>query len=818
MNNQSFVSLCTLPKGGRSTAVSAGAPVVGNLPPGLSSLAHAAVSALQPLIPSRLSGLNVDEPLHRLDANAHLPTLERGVTSANRVGEALGAITMRWLLAPDDFEATPSAVPPATDLESARSQRFVMRDGTLTFSDRGDGTIRFFGAGRTYPATVDNQARLFFAGTGVVLDAGGSLKGTRGTLAISGEITRGGGITLSVLGRFDPDSPLSREDTLGPLLEAADADPATIVFTLAGTANASGAERLTVLRIGNDLPNATRLRSLARTGSRVGVATGQIPFNGGEHRYALPLAAVSRDLVFTDPAGRRVGSLAVDAIEGTSLRDEHDGQTVNRTVAYGRITGGTGALAGAAGVVTIDAALPEGGASAAIYTVRLGDPDGRFHASFADVYRPMPAPGEGTPPPPPADELVFVDACAAEITDVDRTILRYAERTLADGMELVRWWETKDRVGDYAERFDVVREYTQSDRSFGFFDTAVVGGSSLPVMGIVQEMFYDRQKLATGETIRAQLQEFVLRYFMRVSHFRQPEAVPAGKRASNSFFQRAVSWLPEEEERRVGFGYQQLYYKLRESAKIGKFTKDEQNAIVDLRDVGPVYDWIVLKVDIFDFNLSFAPFGGNALKLQLPLKESTYLVLGPPFLKNLDTPEPGVLAQYGFGYAFVPYAPEPGMIAYGPGHFAAAIQTVDFTLLNDGEIRARAAFVVNRPNKIANVDVAPLDWGFQMADLMTFNMASRFMAPMKAMADRLPLKITGLDPISAYIWMANTMTGGVAERQYGISKTVLEKRMLVQHFMQHYEMLINSLLVWRTVPDWTDTEHLPDYCRTGVTD
>jgi hypothetical protein len=96
-------------------------------------------------------------------------------------------------------------------------------------------------------------------------------------------------------------------------------------------------------------------------------------------------------------------------------------------------------------------------------------------------------------------------------------------------------------------------------------------------------------------------------------------------------------------------------------------------------------------------------------------------------------------------------------------------------------------------------------------------MASRLMAPMKTFAERLPLRITGVDPITAYIWMANTMTGGIAGRQYGISKEVLEKRMLVQHFMQHYEMLINSLLVWRTVPDWTDRDRLPDYCRTGVT-
>jgi hypothetical protein len=40
--------------------------------------------------------------------------------------------------------------------------------------------------------------------------------------------------------------------------------------------------------------------------------------------------------------------------------------------------------------------------------------------------------------------------------------------------------------------------------------------------------------------------------------------------------------------------------------------------------------------------------------------------------------------------------------------------------------------------------------------------------------------------------------------------------MLVQHYMQHYEMLITSLLVWRKVVDWTDPSSVPEYCRLGV--
>jgi len=402
------------------------------------------------------------------------------------------------------------------------------------------------------------------------------------------------------------------------------------------------------------------------------------------------------------------------------------------------------------------------------------------------------------------------------LNDADRVIVAHTESTLANGGDLLRWWREKDRSHEYGERCDVVREYTSGDSSFGFFDRARVGGRDLPVMGVVQEMFYDRQKLGSGEAIRAQFKEFVLRYLMRVCQIRRPEAAADAGRPAQSAWERPLSWLPDASERRVGFGYEQLYYKRHGAGTIGKFSGVERTAIVDLRDIGTVYDWILLRVNIFDFNLSFSPLGANVFTFQLPLKESTYVVLGPAFVANQDDPEPGVLGRYGFGYAFVPYAPEPGVIAYGPGHFAAAVQTVEFTLAADGEIRARAAFVVNRPDKIAAVDIAPIDWGFALADAMTFNMASKVMAPVKTLADRLPTKVSGVDPISTFVWLANALTGGRAERQLGISKSTLEKRMLVQHFMQHYAMLMSSLHVWRTVTDWTDHAKLPDNCRQGI--
>jgi len=812
-----YLSLCSRPEAGASTPLFFASNRAGDalLATGLPRMAATAVAAMTSILPVGLSGFEVRETLHRFDANAHVPTLERGVSSANRVGEPLGTLTMRWRLAPDSFEATPGATPPDTQFREGVSQRFVMHDGAIAFDERGHGALRFFGAGRTYPSTTDGRTRLQFAGTAVIVEGTGSLKGVRGTLMLSGEIMAPSTVTLHVIGRFEAGGPVGVEDSLGPLFDQTGAEIPATVLTLVGESDDRGGERVRVARVGNDLANASRLRSFCRPGEHVGNATGALPFDPAGPRCSVPLKSASRVLTFTDAAGRQVGTITADGLEGTAAPEVRDGRTINRVVGYGAASRGTGALAGAGGVLTFEAEVGRAGPTTTLYALRLADPTGRFRASYSDANRSAAPLAAGPTPPPETQHFV---RNGGPMTEKDRAILQHADRTMADGVELARWWEDKDRRGDYVERFDVVREFNSGDRSFGFFDTAVINNAGLPVMGIVQEMFYDRQKAATGVVIRDQMKEFILRYFMRVSHLRQPEAATGGDRAPQTSIQKMLSWLPDDAERRIGFGYQQLYYKLHESGQVGKFAKEQRSAIVDLREIGDVYDWILLKVDIFDFNLSFAPFGAEAPKLQVPLKESTYLVLGPPFVKNVDNPEPGVLGRYGFGYAFLPYAPDgPGVIAYGPGHFAAAIQTVDFTVLKDGEIRVRAAFVVNRPNQIAKVDLAPVDWGLQFADMMTFGAASRMMSPVKALADRLPLRVNGIDPISAYIWMVNTMTGGMAARRFGISKSALEKKMLLQHFMQHYEMLNSSLLVWRTVADWTDHERLPAFCHEGAT-
>jgi hypothetical protein len=413
------------------------------------------------------------------------------------------------------------------------------------------------------------------------------------------------------------------------------------------------------------------------------------------------------------------------------------------------------------------------------------------------------------------EEQIDRDGTAA-LTDQDRLILAKVERCLADGLKLKQWWEQKDAADGYAERFELVRTFNLPDRAIGFFDEAPLDGRSLPVMGVVQEMLYDQPKQAPIEKVRNEFREFVVRYFMRVSDFRLPEAFTEPQRPPVPAGLRPFVWFPEREDRRIGFGYSQYYYKLRDSGLIGKLPAKDRFAIVDLREIGEKYDWIVVKVRVFNFNLTFSPLGPGLPQLVIPLKEETYLVLSRDFILDEDNPGPGVLGRYGFGYAFIKDPTAKGPLAYGPGLFDAAFQLINFEVSNSGVTRVRMAFVVNRPERIVDLPIDPIRWGFDLADLMSLGLASRVFGPVKEALDRLPLRVSDFDPVTTYISLANLLSGGLAAERLGISKEQLEKEMLVQHFTEHYQMIVGSLLTWRQIPDWLDAAALPKRVVAGM--
>src|SRR5262249_3716985 len=162
-------------------------------------------------------------------------------------------------------------------------------------------------------------------------------------------------------------------------------------------------------------------------------------------------------------------------------------------------------------------------------------------------------------------------------------------------------------------RFPLVQTFNQPDESFAYVDQAPLRRGVVPVMGIVEDMLYDQPKGgADPQKVRDEFREFVLHYFMRVSAFERPEAyAEQGRKPPKRF--PSLSWCPDYEAQKVGFGYSQWYYKLKGSGRIGKFSDDERFRIVDLRHVGTTFEWIVVKVRIYDFNLTLRPRGQESL-------------------------------------------------------------------------------------------------------------------------------------------------------------------------------------------------------------
>ncbi len=343
-------------------------------------------------------------------------------------------------------------------------------------------------------------------------------------------------------------------------------------------------------------------------------------------------------------------------------------------------------------------------------------------------------------------------------------LLSRADRSLDDGLALKRWWDERERRRDYPDRFDLRRSFNPSGDSYGFFDVAPVRGAGIPVLGMVQEMLFDKPKQCSPEQTRQHLREFVLRYLMRVSSFRRPDA-----------YATARSCIPFGAEE-MGFGYTQHYLKTRGGHPTA-IPVDSQKRIFDLRDIAEHFDWVVMKVNIYSFNLRFSPLGTDVPNIVIPLSESTYLAVTRDFIIDETIPREGSIGRYGFGYATVKN-PGSSTLAYGPGQFDLGFQNFEFTVLPDGSSSVRMAFVVNRPYRIFN----------------------------------LPL-----DPVYTFIDAANFLSGGLAARYYCISRRELETVFLVQHYMQHYDMIVGALSTWCQVADWLHEDTLPRWVVEGRT-
>jgi hypothetical protein len=399
-------------------------------------------------------------------------------------------------------------------------------------------------------------------------------------------------------------------------------------------------------------------------------------------------------------------------------------------------------------------------------------------------------------------------------------LLESVELYLSRGRELLAWWNDVYPRDAFARRFELGRSFNDADISFGFFDEVTVGGQPMPAMGNFQEMFYDQPKTPSGQPaessaawMREQMRQYALRYFMRVSDFRAPEGFAEVWQPPTSGLFEPLSWCPKPDSGLRGFGFQQLFFK-RTDGEIGRFPQEERFSIVDVRELGQTYEWIVVKVCIFDFKFTVAPFGSALPQVVVPLAEDSYLVLSRDFIVDQEQPAPDLLGRYGIGYSFIKN-PRPSALGYGPGEFEAAIETIQFEVYADGTVHVPMVFVANRPDRIINLRFDPVGWGFKLADWMTLGLARPFLAPLRSALASRPTSAGELDPVFAYIDFANAVSGGLSSETLCISREQLDRDFLLQHFMQHYQTVAGSLATWRQIPDWLAEAELPEWVVKG---
>lgn len=407
------------------------------------------------------------------------------------------------------------------------------------------------------------------------------------------------------------------------------------------------------------------------------------------------------------------------------------------------------------------------------------------------------------------------DPALAGFTWEERNLLANVDVCLAKGVRIMNWWQQADATGSIQDSFELTKVAHRSEHSQSFFAEVPFPSGPLPVMGDVPLVYYDQPK--GGWDLRdwaANVREFALRYFMRVSDFELPRTVVQDGSPAPPFPLDLISWCPRGYVTREGFGFQQLYYKLRGTGEIGRFPEAERFAIVDQRELATRYEWVVAQVQVFNFVLSF-PLDPQLPRFGLPLSADQYIIYSNAFVLDQADPRPGVRGRYQFGYAMLKPRHDDSILRYGPGQFDAGFQLFTFSVLDDGRVWVRMPFVVNRPTEILSISLDPLDWAFRTTEILTGGLARPLLEPLHEAFEGLPGRPGGFDPVFASIDLANLLTLGQASRQLCISKEQLEKFFLVFHFDQYYTMITGSLLTWRQIRDWRNPADIPVWVKTG---
>lgn len=381
-------------------------------------------------------------------------------------------------------------------------------------------------------------------------------------------------------------------------------------------------------------------------------------------------------------------------------------------------------------------------------------------------------------------------------------IYGFVEQGLTEATTLLRWWQDA-RKENRLNTSPAVRGFQFDNQNSMFMGEAPLDRGLLPVIGLEQDFFFDRPKATKSQQhtdaqwFRKQVREFALRYFMRIATTRE------------FLMDIRTGDAPESqaEDGLRGWGYYQLFYKSAETGEILEFPPEDRFSIIDLREIGPTYDWVVFKVRFFDFTFRRPLLDSNGPRIDVPVSLDTFVVIDSNFVIDREDPKPGVIGEYGFGTPVVPVPDPDSILAYGPGQLSTAFQFITFQVMASGEVRVKTLIVANRPTRLLNF--RPLISSLNLADFLTRGFASPVLSRVRDLLARANLPAIPL--LFTFADVANTLTGGLAGYQFCISREQLYREVMATHFLSLESLIHRSLAAWNSVADWLDPAEIPQW-------
>ncbi len=248
---------------------------------------------------------------------------------------------------------------------------------------------------------------------------------------------------------------------------------------------------------------------------------------------------------------------------------------------------------------------------------------------------------------------------------LDRRLVDLTEQALADGIDLQRWCRDPNRrIHEFL--LDLERPYKLPNKAFGYFSDVTIGGRTLPLIGVRQEVEFGK---ATGPHPEEQLKRYVLEQFLPTSHWVYPDGHPGG------------------------FTLEQMLYCTVDGT-LGRYPPEERPTVQDWTLIGTRYRWSLFTVYLHDFVVRFGP-------LVKRFKEAVAVVQHPDFIHVVERPAPGYKLEVAIGYPFIDYAPIPNNFGFGPGKFDWAVKLFSFKLRDNNDIRCDMDFAAGaRPKRV----------------------------------------------------------------------------------------------------------------------